>query len=97
MKIRDKEKMSRLEDLPNVGKAIAGRLRLMGINRPEQLAGKDPFDLYDELCAITGERHDLCVLDTFMAIIHFIEGGDPLPWWLFTDERKSNLAKMKGA
>ncbi len=96
MKIKDREKILRLEDLPNVGKAIADRLRLTGINRPEQLAGKDPFDLYDQLCAITGERQDLCVLDTFMATIHFIEGGDPLPWWLFTDERKSILAKIKG-
>jgi hypothetical protein len=29
------------------------------------------------------------VIDVFMAVVHFMEGGDPLPWWTFTKKRKS--------
>jgi hypothetical protein len=36
----------------------------------------------------TGQRQDSCVLDTFMAAVHFMEGGEARPWWSFTAERK---------
>lgn len=91
----DRETISQLEELPNVGKAIAYRLRLIGINHPKELTGKDPFKLYYELCTTTGERHDPCVIDTFLSIVHFMESGEPLPWWAFTDERKEILKMEK--
>jgi hypothetical protein len=91
MKNPDRETVSRLEALPNIGKAIAGDLRSIGIDRPQQLIGKDPFALYDQLCTATGHRHDPCVLDVFMSAVRFMDGGDPLPWWEFTDERKKQL------
>ena len=40
------------------------------------------------LCAATGKRHDPCVIDVFMSAVHFMDGGEPLPWWSFTQERK---------
>ncbi|MCI5224024.1 MAG: mitomycin resistance protein, partial [Candidatus Electrothrix sp. AR4] len=55
---------------------------------PASLIGKDAFALYEMLCVKTGQKHDPCVLDVFMAVIHFMEGGEPLPWWSFTAERK---------
>ncbi|MBL0175175.1 MAG: helix-hairpin-helix domain-containing protein [Ignavibacteria bacterium] len=82
----------RLEDLPNVGPASAGDLRLLGITKPAQLAGRDPMKLYDTLCRKTGTRHDPCVIDLFMSVVHFMDGGEPLPWWHFTAERKRVLA-----
>lgn len=84
---------NRLEDIPNVGPSIAGDLRRIGIEEPGMLAGRDPFVLYDDLCAVTGVRHDPCVLDTFMAAVDFMEGGAPTPWWNFTAERKRLLAR----
>jgi hypothetical protein len=33
----------------------------------------------------------------FMSAVHFMEGGDPLPWWSFTHERKGNLSTIKAA
>ncbi|QSX32349.1 helix-hairpin-helix domain-containing protein [Shewanella avicenniae] len=77
-----------LTDLPNVGKATASDLQLLGIHQPEQLAGQDPYQLYLTLCEITGVRHDPCVIDVFMAITRFVDGEAPQPWWHFTDERK---------
>ena len=68
-------------------------LQLIGIDYPKQLIGKDPFSLYDKLCKITGQRHDPCVIDVFMSAVHFMEGGEPLAWWFFTEKRKKYLSK----
>ncbi|HJV93887.1 MAG TPA: helix-hairpin-helix domain-containing protein [Azonexus sp.] len=84
----DRANVTRLEDLPNIGKAMAADLRLIGIRKPEQLAGRDALDLYDELCMETGMRHDPCVIDVFMSVVSFMNGGPALPWWSFTAERK---------
>lgn len=67
MKHPDRAAVTRLEHLPNIGKAMAADLRLLGIERPDQLRGQDPLRLYQALERATGQRHDPCVLDTFMA------------------------------
>jgi len=95
MKNPDRETITRLNELPNIGKAMADDLQLISIDHPRKLIGKDPFELYEELCTRSGKRHDPCVIDVFMSVIHFMEGGDPLPWWSFTDERKNILLKSK--
>lgn len=84
----DRNRLSRLEDLPNIGKASAEDLRLLGIHAPADLAGQDPFEMYTRLCQITGARHDPCVIDVFMSVVRFMEGGEALPWWAFSEERK---------
>ena len=94
MKNPDRETVSRLDELPNIGKAMADDLQLIGIDHPKKLIGKEPFELYETLCTTSGKRHDLCVIDVFMSVIHFMEGGDPLPWWSFTDERKKHIAQQ---
>ena len=94
MKNPDRKTVSRLEELPNIGKTIASNLEMIGIDHPGKLAGKDPFKLYEALCARTGKRVDPCVLDVFMAAVSFMEGGKPLPWWSFTKERKRLAAQL---
>lgn len=88
-----RDKVFELQDLPNTGKAIAAVLRSIGIRSPQQLVVQDPFSLYEALCKRTGARHDPCVIDVFMSITHFMGGGDSLPWWSFTPERKRTLKK----
>ena len=88
-------KAANLEDLPNVGASIAADLRAAGIRQPWQLKRKDPYALYDRLNRVTGLRHDPCVLDTFIAVVRFVRGGPPRPWWAFTAERKRTLARRK--
>lgn len=88
-----REKVFKLEDLPNIGKEMATDLRCIGIREPAQLVGNDAFKMYEALCDRTGVRHDPCVLDVFMSIVHFMDGGDALPWWSFTAERKSIYRK----
>jgi hypothetical protein len=77
-----------LEELPNVGPALAGDLRLVGILHPSQLKSSDGLALYQALCRATGHRHDPCVLDTFLAVVDFMRGAPPAPWWHYTAERK---------
>jgi hypothetical protein len=77
-----------LEQLPNVGPAIAADLRQLGIQHPRELAHRDAFALYLALCAATGQRQDPCVLDTLMAVTHFMRGAKPAPWWAYTAQRK---------
>ena len=88
----DRAKVRQLTDLPNVGKATANDLRLLGIHSPEQLCGACPFDMYERLCRATGYRHDPCVIDVFMSVVHFMNGEPPRPWWAFTEARKNILA-----
>lgn len=77
-----------LRELPNVGLATAADLELLGLRTPAQLKGRDPLRMYRELCRRTGMRHDPCMLDVFIAVVRFMDGGPPLPWHRFTAERK---------
>ncbi|MDQ6627982.1 MAG: helix-hairpin-helix domain-containing protein [Pseudomonadota bacterium] len=84
----------RLEQLPNIGPSIAADLRLIGIERPSDLSGKDAYVLYLALCRKTGQRHDPCVLDTFMAATDFMRGAPAAPWWAYTAERKATFGTL---
>ncbi|MBI1673294.1 helix-hairpin-helix domain-containing protein [Shewanella sp. DW31] len=85
--------VKQLTDLPNISKACAADLRLLGIDKPEQLLDRNPYELYQTLCDKTGQRHDPCMLDVFISITRFMAGEDPKPWWFYTDERKNTLEK----
>ena len=78
-----------LEQLPNIGPAIAADLRSIGVRHPRELASRDAFVLYQQLCAKTGKRQDPCVLDTFMAATDFMRGAPARPWWAYTGQRKA--------
>ena len=83
-----REKVQKLTDLPNIGVSMAKDLRLIGIDTPDDLPGKDPFELYKNLCEKIGTRQDPCGLDTFMSITDFMNGGEPKVWWEYTQKRK---------
>jgi hypothetical protein len=87
------DEVTELEDLPNVGPATAADFRLLGITRPNQLVGKDPYKLYGRLCKLTGVRQDLCVIDVFIAATRFMGGEPARPWWHYTAERKRALGR----
>ena len=87
--------MARLDELPNIGKAMAGHLQSVGIDHPWELIGKDPMELYEKLCSRTEKKVDPCAIDVFISAIDFMEGGDPHPWWSFTDKRKKFMAQDK--
>lgn len=86
MKAKNAKMARRLEDIPNIGKAVAEDLRLLDIHSPEALIGKNGIDLYHQLNILkkTGGIHDPCMADTLMAAVDFMNGGPPKPWWEFT-------------
>ncbi|TAJ82021.1 MAG: mitomycin resistance protein [Gallionellaceae bacterium] len=88
-----REQVRTLEDLPNIGKAMAADLRLIGIHAPEQLIEREAFEMYRALCEKTGQRQDPCVIDVFLSVVSFMRGGEALPWWAFTPERKRAKAE----
>lgn len=83
----------RLEDLPNVGPAIAAKLRRLDIETPSDLVGLDPYGMYEELNARTATLHDACLLDVFIAVTRFVAGEPARPWWAYTAERKTRFGK----
>lgn len=87
---------SQLEDLPNIGKAIAADLRTLGIHSPEQLATHEPLATYHALASVMGKRLDPCVLYTLLAVAHFQKMGERLPWWRFAEQGRELLKVTKG-
>lgn len=81
--------------LRNVGPATADDLILLGVHRLEDLAGKEPDDLFERLCTLTGTEQDPCVWDVFAALIAHANGQPPRNWWEYTPLRKARERKKK--
>ncbi|WP_239395347.1 helix-hairpin-helix domain-containing protein [Aggregatibacter aphrophilus] len=69
--------LTKLTDLPNIGKATEADLIRLGMRMPHDLLGRNAYQMYDDLCRITGQKHDPCVIDVFLSIVDFINGGEP--------------------
>ncbi|HZZ45015.1 MAG TPA: helix-hairpin-helix domain-containing protein [Tepidisphaeraceae bacterium] len=91
----NRSNITNLQDIPNIGPAMAEDFRRLGISAPSELVGVDPYVLYDKLCRVTGQKHDPCVIDTFIAAVRYMEGASAKPWWAYTAERKKTLAAAK--
>jgi pathogenicity locus Cdd1 protein len=87
-----RDAVTRLEEIRNIGPSLAADLRLVGVRGPRDLCGRDPYALFETLCAETAARHDPCVLDAFISAVRFMNGGPSRPWWRYTAERKRTLA-----
>jgi hypothetical protein len=87
------EAMAHLQGIPNVGPRMAEDLFKLGIARLRDVAGRDPDEMYHELCALDAKRHDPCVRDVFAAVVTYTEGGPARPWWEFTPQRKEREAR----
>ncbi|MBN1508980.1 MAG: DUF4332 domain-containing protein [Sedimentisphaerales bacterium] len=78
-----------LEQIPGVGKAIAEDLRHMGITSARQLKGKDPEELYEQLCNFKASPVDRCMLYVLRCAVYYASTPDPDPdllqWWSWKD------------
>lgn len=86
-----------LEQIPNIGTAMANDLRRIGIREPRDLVGCDALELYRCVCEDRGARMDPCVLDTLMAATDFMRGAGPAPWWQYTVARKARYGQVLDA
>src|ERR1700690_3738277 len=82
-----------LRDLISIGPATIRDFDLLGVNSVADLARQNPESLYKKLCRVTGQQHDICVLDTFCAGV--AQARNPrLPveqcqWWYWSRRRKA--------
>ena len=93
MKAKSSHEVKKFTDIPNVGPRIARDFVLLGIHTPRGLMGKDAYTLYKKLERITGVRHDPCVLDTYMAVVDFMNGASSHPWFWYTKQRKKRYGQ----
>ncbi len=84
-----------LELLPSIGPATARYLRRVGVSKPKQLVGKDPYELYKKLCRVDEKRYDPCLCDQFIAAVRFVNGGPARNWWTYSAERKKIMSQNK--
>lgn len=90
-----------LKDLGSIGPAMLRDFEMLGIHSVAQLARQEPKELYQQLCRLTGQRQDPCVLDTFRAAV--AQARDPeLPpaqrqWWYWSRLRKAKNAGPRRA
>jgi hypothetical protein len=83
----------RLEDLISVGPAFLRDFELVGIRSVPQLARANPRKLYEKLCRVTGQRHDICCLDVFSAVVAQARNprlpAEQCQWWYWSRQRKA--------
>jgi hypothetical protein len=87
MKAHRAEGVNKFTDIPNVGPRVAGDFKQLGIKSPKELKKKDAYKMYVDLGKKKG-RQDPCMLDTFMAVVDFMNGAPATPWHYYTSERK---------
>lgn len=93
-KVQHASEVQHWEQIPNVGKAMARDFERLGLRRPQDLAQQNAWDLYQQMCVVSGQRQDPCVLDTYLAVIDFMRGGAVRTWWSYTAERKMQYPKL---
>jgi Pathogenicity locus len=82
-----------LRDLISIGPAMVRDFKLLGVDSVADLARQNPESLYKNLCRVTRQQQDICVLDTFRAAV--AQARNPrLPpeqcqWWYWSRRRKA--------
>jgi len=78
-----------LKIIPGVGKSIKNDLNILGVYKVNDLKKRNPQEMYDTLCKISGTKIDKCILYVFICVIYFSNNpkGDPelLKWWYWKD------------
>ena len=81
-----------LQVVPGVGESIAADLWDIGIHSVEDLKGKNPQQMYENLNRLKGRTQDRCVLYVFRCAVYYASTPaarhDPhlLKWWHWKDK-----------
>jgi hypothetical protein len=77
--------LKQLQQIPGVGKSIAGDLWELGIRSVADLNNNDPEELYHRFCSLKGQQIDRCLLYVFRCAVYYAstKRHDPelLKWW----------------
>jgi len=87
--------LKELKKIPGVGRKISEDFWEIGISSIQDLKGRDPGELYLELCQNKGYKVDRCMLYVFRCAVYFASTGrhDPelLKWWNWKDRKPEKL------
>ena len=90
---------SDLTIIPGIGRSIAKNLQDIGINKMEDLKGKDPEKLYLQSNKFVGVKQDRCLLYTFRCAVYFANNKkhekELLKWWNWQDKKFSKFRDVK--
>ncbi len=84
-----KLQIKELQQIPGVGRSISQDFWNIGIRKVSDLNGKNPEDLYHQICDYHGCQLDRCMLYVCRVAVYFAENEkhDPekLKWWKWKD------------
>lgn len=96
-KLSKEDKDNDLKHIPGVGANMEQHLRNIGIQRIDDLVGKDPEELYRMDCLEKGFQEDRCVLYVFRCAVYFAEHQQHEPkklkWWYWKDKEYPEKAQ----
>ena len=90
--------MSKLRQIPGVGRETEADLHALGIRRIEQLEGVDPDVLFQRLATHQGGYTDRCNLYVHRCAVYYAEGGrdsELLKWWNWKDAAQPPLRRLR--
>lgn len=77
------------QEIPGVGKSIAQDLYDLGYRSITELQDEDPQAMYDNSCALAGQKIDRCLLYVYKCAVYYASNSkhDPelLKWWNWKD------------
>jgi nucleotidyltransferase/DNA polymerase involved in DNA repair len=87
-----------LKDLISVGPATLRDFDRLGIHSVARLATQNPQALYDKFNRLSGQSHDICLLDVFRSAVAQARNPHLPPeqcrWWWWSKKRKRSAAKL---
>ena len=87
----DKTVLKEFQKIPTVGIETAKDLWHLGFRSIDELRGRNPDDLYQQLSEIQERKLDRCVLYVFRYLVYYAETDvhdpDKLKWWAWKDSK----------
>ncbi len=85
------ETAKEFQTIPGVGRKLAQDFVDLGYRNVEELRGRDPEAMYQDLCTLRGQHVDRCVLYVFRCAVYFAgnkaHDSELLKWWNWKDRR----------
>jgi hypothetical protein len=89
------------QTLPGVGLSLAKDFVDLGFSSVGELKGRDPEEMYRDLCALRGQHVDRCVLYIFRCAVYYasnrVHEPDLLKWWNWKDREETRTRNLTTA
>jgi hypothetical protein len=87
-----------LQVIPGIGPSMERDLHDLGIQKVEDLKGKSPEKMYEDLMKLRQTYQDRCVLYVFRCAVyyasHTVHDPEKLKWWNWKDTQKPKRRRL---